>query len=510
MALYVPQEILSLIIQHVVREDDGHKLTPYTLVNKSWQAAFEREIYGSIVVLSPSDVSTIMISPTESREKRGLSFARLDEITSGPQYWRKMRRTYIQRILYRVAVPYWINSHRTGYSETGIWDSPWRRENNQAFSKGIRSLFEYLSMWTAQDIALDIALQAEMGYFVEDRHFEDWEEYTDEDIHAGHNEADTHYVETEFDTFVPPYNADFLPDWHLPKAECVTSLNFSKFDLVADPPSGYTPFSENGILVPAVVQIASACGTLRKIKLDGEYETSYLSHVERMHVRDATAAALTQLPLSIQHVEFIGDWPGHSWGYDGPLKDPTFHRLDTLSMAFRNVSTRLTSLHIKEEAIFPELLCLDGTPGLMGDIHWPHLETLHLEAASSFAAFESMERYKNGGTHLTRHERYIEDLFESLGYATQRMPRLKNAFVKSQAYYHSYPDNLTLSFQGGKWMFSIMADECCTYEPSSRVLQAWKVSRENLQLRSGRAEGLAPEGYPVKYWEATYTSWPLL
>jgi hypothetical protein len=112
MAPHVPQEILSLIVQHVVKEDDDHKLTPYTLVNKSWQAAFERKIYGSVVVLSPSDVSTIMVSRGERRGKRGLSFARLDDITSGPQYWRQMRRTYIQRILYRVTVPYWINSFR--------------------------------------------------------------------------------------------------------------------------------------------------------------------------------------------------------------------------------------------------------------------------------------------------------------------------------------------------------------------------------------------------------------
>lgn len=148
MAPHLPQEILSLIAQHLVGEDD-HKFTPYTLVNKSWQAAFERHLYASLVVLSPSDVIAVTVSPRERpedqhidlHEKRGLHFARLAEITSGPQHSRQARLTYIQRISYRVATPYWINSIRYDGANETYWDSAWRRENNRAFTEGIRSLF---------------------------------------------------------------------------------------------------------------------------------------------------------------------------------------------------------------------------------------------------------------------------------------------------------------------------------------------------------------------------------
>jgi hypothetical protein len=546
MAPHLPQEILSLIVYYVVKEDkdrrqnafalvqhvvkEDHGLTPYTLVNKSWQAAFERELYSSVVVLSPSDVRTIMVSPNERRQKRGLSFARLDDITSGPQHWRQSRRTYIQRILYRVAVPYWINPERlcSRYFNTDIWDSSWRRENNQAFSKGIRSLFEYLSTWTDQDISLDIALQGEMGYYVPDRGVADNGRFTYADFNHMHHEPETSCVETHMDPFVPPYNADFLPDWHLPKAKCVTHLGFPKFDLAVAPPDHH-PESENGILVPAVLQIASACGALRKIELDGDYEIGYSNPTERKQVRDATAAALTRLPSTIQHVKFTGDWLEHHSGYDGPEDPEIFQTLDTLSMAFRNISTRLKFLHITEEAIFCELLCLDGTPGLLGDLHWPHLETIRLSAASRHATFESMDRYwlnqeypgswyegVENEMHQTRHTRYSEDLFESLGYATQRMPRLKNALMASNGRDHSHRVELTLSYHDGRWMFSIMAGVGCTYEPSSRVLQAWKLTREDLQFRTTLGDSLVRHWKSDYYWaigyhwEATYTSWPPL
>jgi hypothetical protein len=57
MASSVPQEILCLIAVHLTRLDK--RLSPYALVNKSWQAAFEKQIYSSMVVRSPSDVTTV-------------------------------------------------------------------------------------------------------------------------------------------------------------------------------------------------------------------------------------------------------------------------------------------------------------------------------------------------------------------------------------------------------------------------------------------------------------------
>lgn len=97
---------------------------------------------------------------------------------------------------------------------------------------------------------------------------------------------------------------------------------------------------------------------------------------------------------------------------------------------FRDISTRLTSLHIKEEAIFSELCCLDSISGQMDDIHWPHLERLHLECAWKFLPFGSMQRYANYD-YGTLEKHYIEDLSESLGYAIQGMPRPRSAIFES-------------------------------------------------------------------------------
>ncbi|KEQ68653.1 hypothetical protein M436DRAFT_57929 [Aureobasidium namibiae CBS 147.97] len=489
MSPYLPQEILSLIAQHLVEEDD-HKLTPYTLVNKSWQAAFERQIYASVIVLSPSDVTIVTIESPEREEdrhverleKRGLSLARLAEITTGPQRWRRARRTYIQRILYRVAVLYWIDPIRYDGAHETNWDSAWRRENNRAFTEGIRSLFDHLSKWTDHG-------------------------------------PESMRVETEFDTLVPPYSAELLPDTHLPKAKCVTSLNFPRIYLPGMIPGpgvdedGCRNNPENGVLLPTVVQIASACGALRRIKLDGEYGISYASHVLRMQVRDRTAAALAQLPLSIQHVEFVGDWPWHSYGCDGPLHEPTFHTLDTLCIAFRDISTRLTSLHIKDEAIFSELFCLDGTPALLSDeLHWPYLETLHLECAWKLQdCFVDMQRYADDdGRDDSPSTRYIEDLIESLGSAVQRMPRLKSAVLKSHFLERYQPHGLNLCFRNdGGCMLSLSVYEDGVYEPSMRVLEAWKIDRQDLQFRTGIVpKGIDGTGIGRKYWEATYSSWP--
>ena len=524
MAPYLPQEIIFLIAQHLIGEDD-QRLTPYALVNKSWQAAFERQIYASIVVLSPSDVTTLTIEPPEREEdrhvdrleKRGLSFARLAEITTGPQHWRQARRTYVQRILYRVAVPYWIDPIRYGGAHGINWDSAWRRENNRVFTEGISALFDYLSTWTDQDIALDIALQGEMAYVndcdIDDPNCPD---------HCGRHEPESMRVETEFDTLVPPYCAELLPDTHLPKAKSVTSLRFPRIYL-----PGMTPGPgvddddcrnnlENGVLLPTVIQIASACGALRRIKLDGEYGVQYASHVLRMQVRDRTAVALTQLPLSIQHVEFVGDWPWHSYGCDGPLHEPTFHMLDTLCIAFRDISTRLTSLHIKDEAIFAELFCVDGTPGLMSDeMYWPYLETLHLECAWKLQDFfEDMQRYADGDGRddSVVSIRYIEDLIESLGSAVQRMPRLKSARLESHFLDSYQPHGLDFCFRNdGGCRLSLSMYEDAVYEPSMRVLEAWKIDRQDLQSRTGVVpEGIDGKGNERKYWETTYASWPPL
>jgi hypothetical protein len=204
MASALPQEILSLIADYVAIDDD--KLTPYTLINRSWQSAFERRIYASVVVLSPSPTTAITVGLNKFYEKRGFDIAALDELND-------TRKEYIRRISYRVAVPYWLDVLRTK-ADDYTYDNTWRNENNKAFSEGVRALFEYLATsWTGQTISLLIALQAEYAYV------------SDEDDHEGH-EPNTDPFSDGLDDDTAPYYADFLTNWGLPNARCVTSLEF--------------------------------------------------------------------------------------------------------------------------------------------------------------------------------------------------------------------------------------------------------------------------------------------
>jgi hypothetical protein len=486
MVPYLPAEILSSIAEHVVRENDSHKLTPYILVNKSWQAFFERRIYASVIVLSPSYETIVKTSHNEQHKKRGLDLRKLAEITSGPQHWQQLRRTYIQRIIYRAAVPYWISPHRAWSSQTGVSKSSWRRDNNEACFIGLQSLFDHISKWTNQSISLGIALRAELA---------------DTTFKAKSHEPGTRDIRQTEDSYVPPYTAEFRPDWYLPKAQCVTSLDF---------PTYYTNYNfsmepENGVSLPAVIHIASACSALQKISLDGQQTISYSSPGLRRKIWDGNAAALTRLPPTVQHVKFIGTQPFQSYNFRGADHFQAENRLNTLCTALRGISTRLTSLHITEEAIFSELFCLNAIPGQMGDMYWPHLEVLHLGTTRMSLAFKHMDRYADcSGKNGTPYTHYIDDLFESVGHAAQRMPRLKDAIVDLSCYHiEPYPENSTLCFRDRKWMVSSVPRMGCTYEPSLRVLEAWKIGGD-LQSRTGQDE----EGRDAMYWEATYTSWP--
>lgn len=342
MATSLPQELLSLIANHITGKEE--KLTPYTLVNKSWQAAFERRIYSSLVVLSPSDVDYITVGPTEQHKKRGLSLSRLDGITSGPQDWRQARRTYIRHILYRVAVPHYLEECRRG-DDDYTYDNIWHRENNLAFSHGMRALFDYLPRLADQAISLDIALQAETEYFDEED-----------------TEPDTLPIEVGYGTDLAPYCATFLPDWRLAASKCVRALEFPEIILPANVPSEYRGYSENKTSPPAILRIASACVALQRIKVDGACDIPCEESDLRLDMRIATAAGLSELPKSIRSLEL-------SWSSPGSYEIPEVRSLnesteqDLLCIALHKASLQLQDLVIFDMAVCPVLFCPDGLPG---------------------------------------------------------------------------------------------------------------------------------------------------
>ena len=368
MATSLPQELLSLIASHITGKEE--KLNPYTLVNKSWQAAFE------------SDVDYVTVGPTEQHKKRGLSLSRLDDITSGPQDWRQARRTYIRHILYRVAVPCWLNEAREK-TEDFTYDNTFRNENDLAFSQGVRSLFDYLSTWTDQTIALKIALQAENASVDE----EDCEPET---------------TAVCFDEgLVAPYCATLLPDYDLPRATCVISLDLQEdvFTPAKIPCEwsrlGYNPCFENNISVPAVLKMASACGALQKFKLDFAGHNHGNEPIRTREYRNAIADGLSSLPASVRSLEFCGNPPGSYEIPDSRFPDEGFRRQDRLCKSLCKTSTQLQHLQIECLEVFPELFC-PTTPDRSIEAHWPYLETIVLQSIEDQCPLSAITRYADG------------------------------------------------------------------------------------------------------------------
>jgi hypothetical protein len=115
------------------------------LVNRGWQAAFEERIYSSLVVLSPSDATSIVVDHEEPCNKHGLILQIFDVSITGSESWKRARKAAIRRVRYQVAVPHWLSDEGVDDDEEFAHDNAFRRQNDEAFSKGIRSLFGYLS-----------------------------------------------------------------------------------------------------------------------------------------------------------------------------------------------------------------------------------------------------------------------------------------------------------------------------------------------------------------------------
>jgi hypothetical protein len=480
MASVLPQEILSLIADYTATGDN--KLTPYTLVDKSWQCAFERRIYACVTVSSPSATTSITTGIDSYHQKRGFSLLTLDKLNN-------TRKTYIRRIAYRVAVPYWLDVLRIK-TENYTYQNTWRCENDQAFSAGVRALLEYLSTaWTRQTLSLDIALQAEYAYV------------NDEDDNDGH-EPNTYPFSDGLDDDIAPYCADLQADWMLPSAKCVTSLQFSTLEIphrIFDrySPYGYRIESENKISVPAVLKIAAACGALQNLELDACYGTPYTEPAMRRDARDTTAASLSQLPPSVQSLHYTGDLMKEAEGPDGTRHpDVRFRKQYMLSVALHNISRQLRTLHIDGEVVFPELFCPfdEGPQGLL-QTHWPYLETLHVENIDESSAFSALARYADGSAlDETLLDRYVDDLYATAGYAAQKMPRLKDLVVRFM-----YGHELSVGYEQGDWSLEILKRSCDTYVPSARVLEAWKVPGRQLEVCPGSHSLVT-----------IYSSWPPL
>jgi hypothetical protein len=75
--------------------------------------------------------------------------------------------------------------------------------------------------------------------------------------------------------------------------------------------------------------------------------------------------------------------------------DDGFRKQDVLCLSLHKISTRLITLCIDNEAVFPEFFCSNGLQGLL-QTHWPYLETLRLENINESSAFSGLARYADG------------------------------------------------------------------------------------------------------------------
>ncbi|CAD0091883.1 unnamed protein product [Aureobasidium mustum] len=239
-----------------------------------------------------------------------------------------------------------------------------------------------------------------------------------------------------------------------------------------------------------MLRIASACVALQKIKVDGACDIPCEESDLRLDMRIATAAGLSELPKSIRSLEL-------SWSSPGSYEIPEVRSLnesteqDLLCIALHKVSLQLQDLVIFDMAVFPELFCPDGLPG-SAEVYWPNLETLDLDQIDDVSPSGALSRYGDGSSSeevLIKH--YIDDLYTSLGYATQRMPRLKNAKVELRSIDHE----LKVLFRNGQWILRVRVNK--HYTPSSRFLEAWRVPGGCLQPCKGRG-----------WQQASYTTWP--
>jgi hypothetical protein len=435
------------------------------MVNRDWQVAFEEHIYSFLVVFSPSDVTTVAVGTDTGLEhckKHGLTLQRLDALVTGPESWKRARKAAIKRILYKVAVPHWLTEEiMRDYDDDGedyTYDNAFRRENDRAFSEGVRSLFNYLSHWTdkARPMSLGIVLQAERVYT------------SDEDAEPGVFEP-----VTGEDELIAPYRASFIRDYQLPVVNCISSLDLPEALLPAD------MGQENQLSPGAALKIASACGgaALLRVQINGAYLIPRVDTALSAERRATTAKNLSRLPPSVRRLDIL--WRAYGSVIEVPSAPsplPAVHlQPDALSAALYNVSLQLKELHIDELDILPEFFCPTGI-GLPPGQNWAHLEILKFTNLPFYTPFGDVLWYDDGFSRNNIHvQSYFDEFYTNAGLAVQRMPKLKLLSIG----FHSLEQELRCrrSDEDGRDLNVHLGG---SYRFSQEVLHAWKVHKAQI------------------------------
>jgi hypothetical protein len=231
MAHKLPFELWTHVALYL--EDDASSFPKYARVCRQWQPVFERLIYRSLKV------------STDGAElgKGAVSLSQFQSLMSDP---RQYRPSFLRRLDYTIVTPHEIEDYSAMKLESKLYTerNPVRQANNEAFSQGIRSLFEILKSWDAH-------LKITLAMAVHGR------EKTLEPETEAIQYAYQWQTVLDGQQWLPvPYHARFPDDCpDMPRVACVDELLFE------------SNYSYQGIWSGAAMQIAEHCVALRRIYL---------------------------------------------------------------------------------------------------------------------------------------------------------------------------------------------------------------------------------------------------
>ncbi|KAJ5427214.1 hypothetical protein N7465_002284 [Penicillium sp. CMV-2018d] len=470
MTATLPLELLFQIA--TLLQTDGNSLVPCTCVCHSWQAAFEPLIYSNLAVYSDDK--------HKEEGQRGISLQNFQKLISGDH---AIRKTYIRKLEYNILVPYevldWIARKHRESPENYSTDNPIRKDNDLAFQTAMVSLFQELQLWDQDSrLRLNLAIRGRRQGLAPEPHTQ-------------HSEIAADYRWDYRDgriLSIPPYRARFLKDISdLPSLPCIEKLSF---------------LNGNQIWTGAMRTIIQRCTQIVELELDLE-EFVRPDHLEYIQARrEALSSLVDSIPKSLRVLLY----QGHD---DAPWK-PAMSPLnvipsgvDSVSSNLRDLSIHLQQLKLVNTTIAYDFLCpLDEKgqpqPGSL-QLNWPYLEVLELEGIPPWlpsgeptyhntpedqSEIDEIENWEDvicdveagwGWPELPIEE-HFHRLLISLGYAAQRMPRLKNVKIEVESH-----RQFTFCLQN-KADQIILKWECFyPYRPDSRMAKAWDFDLDDVK-----------------------------
>ncbi|GFF79356.1 hypothetical protein IFM47457_04891, partial [Aspergillus lentulus] len=304
---------------------------------------------------------------------------------------------------------------------------------------------------------------------------------------------------------VRPYRAQ-LPDddaSELPSVSCIDKLCF--------PNAGSDPW--HMIWAGTALQIAQCCPTLTWLYL-GLDEFVRPDHLDYMRDRrQAVAEELCNLPGSLRVFHYFNQLE-KPWQNTLPALNVLSDKIDKFALDVRSLSLHLRELKISHVAVTSDFFWpLDSqgrAAGCEASLHWPYLKTIEFDEVPDYLSsgewlfhptpeiydetevpnIESPELWDIRLIEESPYDRTVMNfehfhrLFIAMGYAAQRMPRLKTirlvVLADDQSTFEFSTDHLT----GRR---TVTWASGTGYRPDERVAQAWGFVLENVDF--------------IDYWE---------